>query len=157
MFAIRTSSTNRLARIGAFIAQAPFRLTEQLAKETEREVMPLIQEGFMRREDPYGVRWPKPKAGNPPLERTGAGRRAYQVIRSIRGGKWAVLVMNLARSRDGYYYMGALQRGYVHWRSGMMIMPRRQVPDTRTMPDRWRYRFKAAARRADSAWRRMAP
>ena len=158
MFRMTVSSTARLAKIATFISEAPKRLPELVAREAEAEVMPAIQEGFIRREDPYGVGWPKPKAGNPPLERTGQGRRSYQVIRSKRGTRWVVLVMNLARAaRGGAYYMGILQAGFVHWRSRMMQLPRRQVPDTQRLPPRWAQRFKAAARRADRAWRARRP
>jgi len=158
MFRMSVSSTPRLAKIGTFIAEAPRRLPELVAREVEREVMPAIQEGFNKRQDPYGVDWPQPKAGNPPLERTGQGRRSYQVIRSKRGSRWVVLVMNLARAaRSGVYYMGILQAGYIHWRSRMMQLPRRQVPDTKRLPPRWAERFKTAARRADRAWRMGRP
>lgn len=153
-----TGPTPRLAKIGAFIQEAGRRLPELVARETEREIMPAIQEGFARRSDPYDVSWPKPKAGNPPLERTGQGRRSYQVIRSKRGSRWVVLVMNLARAaRSGVYYMGILQAGFVHWRSRMMQLPRRQVPDTQRLPTRWAERMKSAARRADRAWRMGKP
>lgn len=158
MFRMTTSSTQRLAKIAAFIREAPQRLPELVARETEREIMPAIQEGFNRRQDPYGVSWPKPKAGNPPLERTGRGRRSYQVIRSRRGTRWVVMVMNLARAeRSGVYYMGILQAGYVHWRSRMMQVPRRQVPDTQRLPPRWADRLRSGARRADRVWRSRMP
>lgn len=145
----------RLAKIGAFIAAAPERLPDRVSREVERAVLPLIKAGFATSSDPYGKAWAQPKAGNKPLVRTGKGKRSYEVIRLVSGGRWVIVVSNNARSRGGRYYMGILQAGFRH-RGGSFVAARKQVPEGQNV-GRWKEPLTVAGIRGGAEWAKAAP
>jgi hypothetical protein len=123
-----------------------------VSRAVEREVMPLLQQGFNSRTDPAGKPWKKPKRGNPPLEINGKGRRSYEVIRTIHQGRWAVMASNKAKARSGgAYYMAILQKGWRD-RGGGQNEARKQVPEGKTLPARWWQRLQPAGRSAGTTW-----
>lgn len=146
-----TGPTMRLESIARMMQTAGIELPAAVSRAVEREVMPLIQQGFHSRTDPDGKPWKKPKTNNPPLERNGRGRRSYEVIRTIHQGRWAVMASNKARAKGGAYYMAILQKGWRD-RGGGINEPRRQVPEGRALPERWFRRLQAAAKSAGTRW-----
>lgn len=145
--------TAQLNKLAAMLARAGQDLTARVSQAVEHEVMPLIQQGYNTRSDPYGKAWKPPLAGNAPMERKGAKlRKSYEVIRTISAGRWTIYAMNKAQAKSGRVYYGAiLQRGFTH-RSGTYVEPRKQVPDKKSPALRWAQRLRAAAKREGVAW-----
>lgn len=148
--------TARLAGIAAFLGRASADLPSMVSRSVENEVMPLIQGGFNSRTDPYGESWPRPVAGNLPLQLSGKGRRSYEVIRVLSGSRWTIMASNNAQSKEGAWYMAILQHGFIS-RSGTRVEKRKQVPDAKRLSSRWTDRLRAGARRGAAEWRRSAP
>ncbi len=147
-----TGPTKRLERIGNRIDAAGRDLPDRISRAVERQVMPLIEEGYRTRTDPYGSPWAKPLAGNKPMEITGKLRKAYEVIRVISGLRWTIYASNNARAKSGgAYYGNILQYGFRH-KSGTVVEPRRQVPIRQRLSQRWTQRMQDAAKREAVAW-----
>lgn len=149
--------TARLERIGLRIGRAGQELPDRISKAVEKRVPQLIEGGYQTRSSPYGTPWPKPKAGNPPMERTGKGggklRKSYEVIRIVGGLRWVVWASNKARSKGGAYYGGILQKGFTHYRGGF-VAARKQVPDTKQLPPRWAGPLRQDVEREGQQWAR---
>jgi hypothetical protein len=147
--------TAKLERFAAMLARAGQDIPARVSQAVEHEVMPLIQQGYNTRSDPYGKSWKPPLAGNPPMERKGAKlRKSYEVIRLISAGRWTIYAINKAQAKSGRAYYGAiLQHGFVH-RGGTYVEPRKQVPDKAQRARRWELRMRAAAQRAAISWAR---
>ena len=150
-----TGPTARLGRLADVLAMAGAQMNAIVSRAAEREVMPLIQQGFATRTDPYGKAWAKPKTPNPPLERSGKGRQSYEIIRTLHQGRWAVMASNGARAKSGgAFYMAILHKGWRD-RGGGQNAPRKQVHE-RAMAPRWFQRLQPACRKAGTAWLREA-
>jgi len=143
-------STGRLISLGRQLARAGTDVPAVASRAAEREIMPLVQEGYNTRTDPMARGWLKPKAGDLPMERSGRLRRSYEVIRTTQGGRWAIFLVNAARSRGGAFYGALLQRGFTS-RGGTAVAPRKQVPE-RVLTPRWDARLRQSIRRALVRW-----
>jgi len=102
----------------------------------------------------YGIAWPRPKAGNQPMERNGKLRSHYEVVSLLSGRRWYVWASNKARSKGGAYYGAILQKGFTHYRSGLFVVPRKQVPDTKELPARWAQPIRETGQREGQQWAR---
>jgi hypothetical protein len=146
--------TARLESIGYKIGASGHDLLARVSRAAESEVMPLIQQGYNTRTDPYGRPWPFPIAGNKPMERNRKLRTSYEVIRTISAARWTVYAINKARAKSGGAYYGAiLQHGFMH-RGGKYVEPRKQVPDKEQHAQRWESRIYAAGKREGQTWAR---
>jgi hypothetical protein len=144
--------TKRLERLGTQVEAAGRVLPDRISRAVERQVLPLIEEGYRSRTDPYGQSWAQPKAGNKPMEITGKLRKAYEVIRVISGLRWTIYASNNARAKSGgAFYGNILQYGFRH-KGGSIVEPRRQVPITQRLSQRWAQRMQDAAKREGVAW-----
>jgi hypothetical protein len=154
-----TGQFRELEEFAERIGRAPNvmkRVSEQCAEET----IELIREGWDQHRDPYGKPWPAPKlTDNNPLEVHGHLKGGW-FKRQVDAGRFTV-----ANARD---YAAKLQRGTglygpnkqriypvraraLRLPNGMFVRsikglkPRRMVPNSGRLPERWRLRLVATA------------
>ncbi len=122
MFDIR--GTGKLRQIALALQNMPEAVRRDAAERLIPRYRALLDLNFVRRTDPYGRPWPKPKAGNPPMERTGAGRQGYEVRAVAAGSGISIYIANI--------------RGYMAFWQKHDLAPRLQAPAlNRALPPDW--------------------
>lgn len=103
----------------------------EIARECAAAATGFVQESFASSRDPYGKKWPAPKAGNKPGDRSGA----------LRGTSEAVPLGPRIQLRAGVPYARFFFRGT------KKMTARAAFPDSRGLPPAWKKAFENAARR----------
>lgn len=98
-----------------------------------------IDAQYTRGVNVMGERWPKPKAGNTPMVRTGNLRKGYTYKATPTATSASIVVENRMA------YAAYLQAGTSR------MAARRHVPG-RTLPEGWRREMSAIYRRAAETW-----
>lgn len=133
------TDTGKLRQVALALQNMPRAVREDAARRLEPRYRALLDLNFRRRADPYGAPWPAPRAGNPPMERSGAGRRGYEV-RGVSAG--AGISMYVANARS---YMAFWQK---HQQA-----PRIQAPvQGRALPYEWQQAHALSYREACEAY-----
>lgn len=106
-----------------------------LAAEGSRRFARLIDEGFERERDPYGVLWqPSKKSSGKTLTKTGQLRQGLFVESDPRGRRVTVRITGTAR-----------RYGPIHQEGRGRMPQRRFMPDGQGLPPAWGREFTQAA------------
>jgi hypothetical protein len=128
-----------LKKLSLALQGMPQRIRKLASSQIRVYVAEQIQAQYTTRTSMYGERWPTPKAGNAPMERSGRLRRGY--VYRMRETATSVSI-DIANTQP---YAGYLQTGTKR------MERRRHVPD-KALPPEMRRGIDAIYRRAIQVW-----
>jgi hypothetical protein len=136
-----SSNDQFLRRLAQRLREAPDRIHRDMERRVRETAEELLEEQFASGRNPYGQPYPPPKDGHlPPMVRTGRLRRGLRVV--------------VSSSADGISLSVQSEAPYAQYlQSGTRRMaPRRIVPGTTVLAERWRQRLQAACTESVRAW-----
>lgn len=126
-------------RFARAVADMPRQVRDLAAAQVRVYAPRLVDEQYVRRRSMYGEAWPKPVAGNAPMERSGRLRRGYTYKLRVTPTSVSVEIGNVMA------YAGPLQSGTAR------VERRRHLPEGE-LPREARREIDAIYRRACQVW-----
>jgi hypothetical protein len=114
---------------------------ESLSRQLAEQALQLIDDGFKRRQDPYGEKWAPTKQPNPILERTGIMRGTWGK-KTVSPSGFVVSTVDYAIFAQAGTEHAARSSAKTKKESpARKTPPRRMVPVNNVMPMKWQQAF----------------